>query len=571
MRRLLARYLLPQWPRVTLLGVLSTAGIGLDVLNPQVMRRFVDGALAAQALPSLLNLGALYLGIAITSQLVSVAEACVAEVAAWTATNRIRADLTAHLLRLDLAFFHEHPPGELIDRVDGDVSRLASFLSDMAVIVIGNVLLVAGIVIALFLQDWLAGLAFALFCLVTMLWLRPLVGRALPRLTARRQTEADLLGFLEERLGATEDLRANGAVAYALTGLHERQRVQFGAARRAARVTILWPASVQGLMGLGLALALALGAFLYTNHRTTLGGALVLVSYMQMLRAPLMGITAQFQEFEEAVTCVRRIAALFEERSAITDGAGDLLGTALSVEFADVSFAYGDAEEVLRSLSFRLEPGERLGVVGLTGSGKTTLTRLLFRFYDPTRGCVRLGGTDLGSLRLNALRRRIGLVTQDVQVFHATVRDNVTFFNSSIPDQRILDALRDLSLSAWLESLPDGLDTVIGTGGRGLSAGEAQLLAFTRVFLRDPGLVVLDEATSRLDPLTEGLVEATTERLLAGRTAVIIAHRLQTMSRVDRVLIMAEGRALEFGARTDLEADPASELRRLLAAGEVLT
>ena len=305
-----------------------------------------------------------------------------------------------------------------------------------------------------------------------------------------------------------------------MTGLHDRQRVQFGAARRAARVAILWPASVQGLMSFGLAMALALGAFLYTTHRTTLGGALVLVAYMQMLRWPLMGITAQFQEFEEALTCLRRIAALFEQRSAINDGAGDLPGTALSVEFAEVSFAYGDAEEALRSLSFRLEPGERLGVAGRTGSGKTTLTRLLFRFYDPTSGCIRLAGTDLGCLRLDALRRRVGLVTQDVQVFHATVRDNVTFFNSSIPDQRVLDALRDLSLSPWLESLPDGLDTVIGTGGRGLSAGEAQLLAFTRVFLRDPGLVVLDEATSRLDPLTEGLVEATTKRLLVGGTDV---------------------------------------------------
>jgi ATP-binding cassette, subfamily B, bacterial len=201
MGRLVRGYLLTQWPRMALLGTLGVTSISLDVFNPQVMRHFVDGALAAAALPALLSLGGLYLGIAIASQLVSVAEAYVAEVAAWTATNELRADLTAHLLRLDLAFFHWHPSGELIDRVDGDVSRLASFLGDMAVIVIGNVLLVAGIVVALFLQDWLAGLAFALFCLVTILWLRPLVGRAVPRLTARRQAEAELMGFLEERLG----------------------------------------------------------------------------------------------------------------------------------------------------------------------------------------------------------------------------------------------------------------------------------------------------------------------------------------------------------------------------------
>jgi ABC-type multidrug transport system fused ATPase/permease subunit len=568
MRRLLAHYALPQWPRVALLGLLSFGGIGLDVLNPQVMRRFVDGALGGDAMPVLLGLGGIYLAIAVSSELLWIGESHLAQLAAWTATNELRAEATAHLLRLDLRYFHRHPPGELIDRIDGDVTRLAGFLSDMAVMVVGQSLLAVGILAALFWQDWVAGLAFAIFCTVAVLCLRPLVGQAAPLVLEGRKAGADILGYLEERLGATEDLRANGAVAYAMGGLRDRLAAQFGTVRRARSVLIRWPASVQGLMGLGLAMALALGAVLYVNHRATVGSALVLVAYMQMLRAPLMNISSQFQGFEETLASVRRICEVLDESSEIAGGSAHLTSAPPALQFVDVSFSYEDGGEGLRDLSFRLEAGERLGVIGRTGSGKTTLTRLIFRFYDPEQGRIELGGADLRSLRLDSLRRHVGLVTQDVQVFHASVRDNVTFWDPAVSDDRVLLALHALGLGAWYRSLPDGLDTVIGAGGRGLSAGEAQLLAFIRVFLRDPGLVVLDEATSRLDPLTERVIETSTDRLLSGRTAVVVAHRLRTLSKVDKVLALADGRAVELGRRTELEASPTSELSRLLAATE---
>ena len=568
MRRLLAHYMLPQWPWVALLGLLSCSGIGLDVLNPQVMRRFVDGALAGDAMPVLLGQGGIYLAIAVSSELLWIGESHLAQLAAWTATNELRAEATAHLLRLDLRYFHRHPPGELIDRIDGDVTRLAGFLSDMAVMVIGQSLLAVGILAALFWQDWVAGIAFAIFCTVAVLCVRPLVGQAAPLVHEGRKAGADILGYLEERLGATEDLRANGAVAYAMGGLRDRLAAQFGIVRRARSVLIRWPASVQGLMGLGLAMALALGALLYVNHRATVGSALVLVAYMQMLRAPLMNISSQFQGFEETLASIRRICWMLDESSEIAGGSAHMTSAPLALQFVDVSFSYEDGGEGLHDLSFRLEAGECLGVIGRTGSGKTTLTRLIFRFYDPEQGRIELGGADLRSLRLDSLRRHVGLVTQDVQVFHASVRDNVTFWDPAVSDDRVLLALHALGLGAWYRSLPDGLDTVIGTGGRGLSAGEAQLLAFIRVFLRNPGLVVLDEATSRLDPLTERVIETSTDRLLSGRTAVVVAHRLRTLSKVDKVLALADGRAVELGRRTELEASPASELSRLLAATE---
>ena len=239
----------------------------------------------------------------------------------------------------------------------------------------------------------------------------------------------------------------------------------------------------------------------------------------------------------------------------------------LAVRFEGVTFSYEAGESVLRGLSFSLKPGETLGLLGRTGSGKTTLTRLLARLYDPDRGSIRLDGVDLHELSMDTLRHHVGVVTQDVQFFRATVRDNLTFFRAGIADADILEVFRQLDLWAWYRTLPNGLDTLLGPGGAGLSAGQSQLLAFARVFLRDPGLVILDEATSRLDPATERYVEHAIERLLAGRTGIIVAHRLRTVGRVDRIMILQDGRIAELGRRIDLLQDPGSRFSALLRVG----
>jgi ABC-type multidrug transport system fused ATPase/permease subunit len=221
----------------------------------------------------------------------------------------------------------------------------------------------------------------------------------------------------------------------------------------------------------------------------------------------------------------------------------------------------------LKDISFRLAPGTVLGLLGRTGSGKTTIGRLLFRLYDVTSGSVRLGGVDVREARLSEVRRRVGMVTQEVQLFSASVRDNLTFFDTSISDERIWAALAALGLDEWYGALPAGLDTPLAAGGSDLSAGEAQLLALTRLFLKDPGLIVLDEASSRLDPATERLLEQALDRLLAGRTAIVIAHRLSTVRRTDQIMVLREGRIAEHGARAALQADPTSVFARLLHTG----
>jgi ATP-binding cassette subfamily B protein len=370
------------------------------------------------------------------------------------------------------------------------------------------------------------------------------------------------------------------------------------------------------LFSVGNAAAFALGAYLYlgpsgVGPSMSIGTVFIIGWYSSMLMRPIRRIAWQMQELQQAGAGIARIQELLAIHSKIEDISPDIAfpalpDGALALSFRNVTFGYDDAlaksngdqpspkqEEasltqhatrntepapsnakdiVLHDISFHLRPGTVLGLLGRTGSGKTTLTRLIFRLYDPDQGGVYLGhdGSALADVRqvpLLYLRHRVGMVTQNIQLFNASVRDNLTFFDRDIPDERILQVLRDLGLWTWYESLPEGLDTELESGGGGLSAGEAQLLAFTRIFLQDPGLVILDEASSRLDPATENLIERAVDTLVKGRTAIIIAHRLGTVQRADDILILEEGRISEYGARAALAGDPESRFYSLLQTG----
>jgi ABC-type multidrug transport system fused ATPase/permease subunit len=426
------------------------------------------------------------------------------------------------------------------------------------------------VVALVFGVDWRAGLAMGAFAVFGLLLLNALRDVAVPAWEASRQASAELYGFLEERLAGTEDIRANGATTYTVRRLHEQTRRLVRTRLRAVALGVTAYASVESLGIVGIAVALGVGAYLYQAGDVSIGTVFLLFSYAILLNRPVQNITRQLQDLQQALAGIVRVSSLLVEQSVIQDPDGDsvrLPTGPLAVEFDGVSFGYRPDEPVLREVSVSLEPGHILGLLGRTGGGKTTITRLLFRLYDPQEGQIRLSGVDLRDVRLDELRGRVGMVTQDVQLFHASVRDNLTFFDRTISDDRILNALSALGLLEWYQALPDGLDTTIAPGGGSLSAGEAQLLAFARVFLKDPGLVILDEASSRLDTATERQLERAVDRLLAGRTAIVIAHRLSTVERADSVMILEDGRIVEEGRRLRLAEDPGSRFRGLLRIG----
>jgi ATP-binding cassette subfamily B protein len=573
-RRLVLRRLWPGRRAAVGLSAAILATTVLPLLAPQLTRWFVDSAIAGEStrLLTLIALG--YLGLAISGQLARMLTAWLASRLSWDGTNRLREDLAAHALDLDMAYHGQRTPGEMIERVDGDVIALSEFVVALLLDVIASLLLLLGVLIIILAVDLRIGGVLLIYCGIVGFGMVRAQRLAVPAFTRVREAFATLFGNLEERFAGAEDIRANGAGRHVVNRFHQISADLYRADRRSNRIGGGLFAGTTVAFAIGTALVLGVAAWTKQTGTLTVGTAVLLFQYTQMVRAPFERLIDQLQQYQRALAAVARIGGLLAERPSLSEPARPRPLPAagpLSLDLHRVGFAYPDDEEqVLSEVTLRLAPGETIGLVGRTGSGKTTIARMSLRLYDPTEGTVRLSGVDLRDVALPDLRRRVAVVTQDVQLFAASVRDNLTLFRPDRSDDgRLREVLAEVGMGGWLATLPDGLETTLGAQGGGVSAGEAQLLAFARAFLTDPGLVVLDEASSRLDPATELRIEAAIERLLANRTGVLIAHRLSSLSRVDQIAVVEDGRVVEYGRREVLAADPTSRFSRLLDAAGV--
>lgn len=564
----LLRYLKPVKGRLALLLIMLLTSTGLQLLNPQIIKRFIDTAASGGVLTNLVQLAGIFLVVAVFNQLITVAVSYLGNDVAWRATNQLRGDLLKHCLRLDMRFHNVKTPGEMIERVDGDVTSISNFFAMFIVQVIGSFVLLAGILGFMFSVNVPIALVMTVFTLLSILFMVFIRNLGVDSSKNERAASASLFGLIEERIAGIEDVQANGHVPYVMNRFYRTMRTVFRKGRKAWLLRVIpWNTTVV-LFALAVTAVLLLGVHYYMEGLISIGTLFLIYQYTQMLNDPIEMLGDQVQEFQKAKSGMLRSRELLSIQSVIEEGTEEQLPEGpLGLEFSQVHFSYNQDKPVLQDITFAIKPGERLGIIGRTGSGKSSLSRVLLRLYNLDRGTIRVGGTDITKLSLQALYRRVGMVTQDVQLFDGTLRDNLTLFNGDVSDQMINETTDRLGLSQWINSQPEGLDTYLAAGGASLSAGEAQLFALTRVFLTEPSLVILDEPSSRLDAATESMLQSAIDQLMKQSTGVIIAHRLATLEKVDRIMVLGDGKVLEFGAREELASNPASHYARLLITG----
>ncbi|NHJ46953.1 MAG: ABC transporter ATP-binding protein [Asgard group archaeon] len=562
--RLQKKYLSLFKKEMIFLAISLFTNLALTLVNPQVIRYYVDTIATSTDTKTLTYAALIYIGVSLLSHFFYLSALYFGVKIVWGATNRLRFDLTKHCINLDMTFHNKYKPGEMIERIDGDVLALSNFFSRFTFDLIGSILLIIGIIVAYFIEGWIFGVAFTGFTIVALIALYLVRNFTSKYWQKLRDSTAKLFGFVEEGITATEDIQSLGSSNHIMKKFHDYSRVEFGNTIRAEIADWTFRAVGWGMLSLSVTLVFIICIPLFNNSILSSGTIFMILSYVYLLLRPIQSILAQLQVFQQINANINRINEFFEVESKIDDQIGEDIPTGkFELEFNKINFSYIKEEQVLRNVSFNVHSNRCLGIVGKTGSGKTTIAKLIFRLYEVNKGSIKIKNKDIKKYNLKSLRNEIEYVTQEVEIFNASLRDNVTLFNKTVPDELIEEVLINLGLEKWYNKLPNGLETGI-LSEQGLSAGEEQLIALTRAFLKNPQLIVLDEASSRLDPATEQLINRALAKLLHGRCSIIIAHRLSTLNKVDDILVLEKGEVLEFGSREELAKNPDSQFSILL-------
>ncbi len=578
--RSLLRWLLawarPHWRRIATATVLVLAGSLLQVVGPLLTAAAIDlymkpepsaGSarvlhfIQALHLPStgaagLATLALLFLASLVGSATLLVFQARTMMVTGQLVMRDLRDGLFAHLQRLEVAWFSRTPAGRVITRLTTDVEALNELFTSGLVEILADLVLLGGIAGILFALDWrLAVVAFAAlpFMVALSIWFRR---RARKIYREVRTRVAAINTHLQEHLAGMSVVQ----LARAEARVSEKFR-DVDAAHRDINIkgvfyyAVFYPC-VELLISCGTALLLVFGGFWTYGGTLSLGVLVAFLQYVQRFFRPIADLAENYNILQASFAAAERLQILLATEPQVVSPAEpapapERLGT---LAFRDLSFAYEEERWALRDLAFEARPGERLAVVGHTGAGKTTLVSLLLRFYDPQRGSVVVDGIDVRRWHLADLRRRFAVVLQEIDCFAGTLRENISLGRPGIDDARTRWALEQVGAGGLLERLPQGLDFTLGERGTGLSVGERQLVSFARALVGDPEFLLLDEATSSVDPFTEAIIQKALERVLQGRTALIIAHRLATVVGCDRVLVLHLGRLVEEGRHEELLA-----------------
>jgi ATP-binding cassette, subfamily B, multidrug efflux pump len=572
MRRLLA-YLHPYRGRVALAASAIVGHSILELAPPYLTKVVIDTYIPSGDLSGLGSIAVIFL-------LTLSGSFALEYLQTWTLQNLgqrimfdMRMQVISHLQRLDLRFYDRNPVGRLMTRVTTDVDVLNELFTSGVVSVFGDLFTLVGIMGVLIWMDWrLALVAFAVLPLIALItqWFRSNVRESYRTV---RTWIARINAYLQERITGmtTVHLFRREARDYAMFDEIDRQHRDANV-RSIFFYAVFYPA-IELVSAVAVALILWVGGGWVINNSLTLGSLVAFVMYAQRFFRPIMDMSEKFNVLQGAMASSERIFALLDTPVEITSepaeaghqdrvglapgvaGAGfSRLSGAAAIAFEHVTFSYVEGEPVLRDVSFRVEPGQRVGIVGATGAGKTTIVSLLLRFYDVQSGRITIDGVDIRDIDLTALRSLFGLVLQDVHLFSGTIAGNIRLGHEAINDETVRRAAAAVHADVFIDRLPQGLGTPVAERGATLSVGQKQLLSFARALASDPRVLILDEATSSVDTETELLIRDALKVVMDGRTTIAIAHRLSTIQGMDRILVMHKGQLRESGTHQELLA-----------------
>ncbi|HZE99974.1 MAG TPA: ABC transporter ATP-binding protein [Planctomycetota bacterium] len=582
MRRFLG-YVRPYRGRLALAFLLMACRIVCELAGPLIFWKAVDGPLAKGDLPGLGRDAALFAAAVLGTGAFEFLYSWTTNYVGQNIILDLRMQLFSHLQRLSVSFFDGNPVGRLIVRVTNDVENLNELFTSGLVEFAADLLMLGGVVGMMFYTN--ATLALVTMSVSPVILLATFLFRNVARKRFRemRTRIARLNSYLNESISGMRTIQTFGREQMCLDRFRERNAEHRDSAISAVFAYSLFYPGIECLFSLSVALLVWVGGRGILEGTLSFGAFMAFWYYVHKFSMPIREIAEKYNILQAAMASSERVFKILDTPPAIADRpdavpAPELRG---EVEFDHVSFSYDGRTPVLDDVSFRIEPGKSLAVVGITGAGKSTIINLLMRFYDPVRGAVKIDGRDLREYDLRSLRRRMGLVLQDVFLFAGTVGDNVRLGERGIDRARLEEAVRAVNADRFVARLPKGLDTDVLERGAALSTGERQLLSFARALAFDPRILVLDEATSSVDGRTERLIQDGLARLMKGRTSLVIAHRLSTIQHADRILVLHKGAIREEGSHGELlrqdglyrklyklQFDPAVGAAPQLAAGE---
>ncbi len=567
MRRFLA-YVRPHWPLALLSLACIFARIGMDLVGPLILRGAVDGPVARRDAAGLLPWALLFVGSIAGLALFEVFETWITNLGGQRVIRDLRLRLFAHLQRLPMSFYDRTPVGRLVVRATNDVENLNELFTSGLVAFFADVFLIAGVLAMMLLISW----KLTLVCLSTapLILVAVFAFRTFARAAYRemRVCIARLNAYLSESVSGMRTIQMFTRRESCGRRFEELSAGFRDSAIRTIRVYSFFYPAVELFSALSVALLVWYGGLRILDGTLSFGSFLAFWYCAQKFFQPIRDLSEKYNILQAAMASSERIFKLLDEPEA-PSGAAPAAPTGLPagarehpvvsgetamaglVEFDNVSFSYDGRTPVLDRVSFRVRPGERLAIVGLTGAGKTTIVNLLLRLYDASSGRVLVDGRDVRELDPRALRRSMGLVLQDVFLFQGSVEDNIRL-GEPLPRERVEAAARAAHVDRFVARLPRGWETDVRERGTALSAGERQLLSFARALAVDPRVLILDEATSSVDSESESLIQDALARLMAGRTSLVIAHRLSTIRGADRILVLHGGRVAEEGAHDEL-------------------